>query len=105
MDLTYTFRHIDATEALKLHTAQKIHKLDKYHLRLDSAHIIMTIENCDHCAEITLVGPGERLVGHAKSSDMYASIDRAVAKLQVQLRRKKDRVRHHKGEPPLHSAL
>lgn len=99
MEPHFTFRNIESTEALKDHASEKLAKLEKYHLKHDSVHIIFTLENHLHNAEVTIsgLGNGEQLVGHASSEDMYNSIDQAVSKLEQQVRKRKDRLRHHKG--------
>ena len=97
METTFTFRNLEATDGLKTHTEEKLHKLDKYQLRVEAAHVILSVENHDHCAEITLTKKGDALVGHSKSDDMYASIDQAIRKLATQLQRTKERIQNHKG--------
>lgn len=101
METMFTFRNLNATDGLKVHTEDKLGKLSKYWFKPESAHIILQVENDhSHRAEITLVDHGEHFISHASSHDMYASIDQAVGKLEAQLRRKKDRHTHHKGHTP-----
>ncbi len=98
METMFTFRNIESTEGLRNHTEEKLLKLKKYCLKPESTHIILHVDkHHSHRAEITLVDHGEHYISHADSSDMYASIDQAISKLEAQLRRKKDRQKHHKG--------
>lgn len=99
MEPTFTFRNIHATDGLREHTEAKLEKLQKYIHKGESVHVILSIEHLDHCAEITLVDTGRQLVGHAKSHDMYTSIDEAVHKVERQLHDRKERLTHHKGRP------
>lgn len=98
METTFTFRNLEATDGLRTHTADKLQKLDKFLIKPVGAHVILHVERFEHIAEITLATNGSRFVGQARSSDMYSSIDGAIDKLLKQLKRERDRHKHHKGE-------
>lgn len=98
METMFTFRNLEATDGLRTHAEGKLEKLQKYCFKPESAHVTLQVDNHHlHRVEIALVDHGAHFVSHASSNDMYASIDQAVAKLERQLRRKKDRQTHHKG--------
>lgn len=94
--LTFTFRHLEATEGLRTHTLQKLEKIHKYLIKPITAHVILAVEHLQHCAEIAFVDNGMQYIGHAKTHDMYVSIDQAIDKLARQLQRKKEQVKQHK---------
>ncbi|MBI2346677.1 MAG: ribosome-associated translation inhibitor RaiA [Deltaproteobacteria bacterium] len=96
---TFTFRNLDATDGLRVHAQQKLEKIRKYCLKPITTHVILALENFQHCAEITVVDSGLQYIGHAKSNDMYVSIDQAIDKLARQLQRKKEQVKHHHKKP------
>lgn len=98
MDTTFTFRNIPATDGLKTHTLEKMQKIDRVVRKPLSAHVILSVEHITHIAEITLSADGSRFVGVGKSHDMYPSIDEAIDKLLKQVKRDRDRHKHHKGE-------
>lgn len=95
MEPTFTFRNLDASDTIKEHTRQKISKLDKYLLKPIAAHVILSVDRHEHKAEITLVDMGREYVGVERSSDMLASIDNAVHKIERQLRKHKEKVKDH----------
>ena len=97
METTFTFRNIEATNALKGHAADKLAKLKKYMIKPEHAHVIFKVESATHITEITLVANGKRYVCHQLSNDMYTSIDGAIKKLEKQLSKNKERVKEHKG--------
>ncbi len=97
MEPAFTFRNMASTDALRAHTLEKISRLHKYTPDSLTIHVILSVEHNSHVAEITFNTPGGQFVGQAESGDMYGSIDHAVKVLETQLRRKKDRVTHHKG--------
>lgn len=98
METTYTFRKTEATEALKKHAEDKLAKLDKYIPKPIKAHVIFNIEGANHIVEIDFNSMGVRYFSKGISSDMYASIDNAVLKIEQQLRKKKERLKSHKGQ-------
>jgi len=96
MQTTYTFRNMEATDALRDHTESKFAKAKKWLIKPESAHVIFKVEKFNHMAEITVVADGVRYVVHHTSNDMYTSIDSACKKLEKQLRNNKERVKNHK---------
>ncbi len=96
MNTTYTFRNLDATEALKGHLQQQVSKLKKLCDGDISPHVILTVEKSDHRVEITMNDRGVKHVSHAESSDMYDSINQAVHKMEQQLRRRKQMASNHR---------
>jgi len=97
METTFTFRNIEASDALKTHALDKLQKLGKYMIKPITAHIIFNKERFQHQVEITLNANGIQYVSHEKEPDMYASIDLAVAKLERQLKKYKEQLKKHKG--------
>jgi putative sigma-54 modulation protein len=95
MHLAITFRNFEASESLKDHTRERLERLLRNLDRACTAHVVMALERHIHHADVTFTtGP---LVLRAKTAtpDMYASIDLAVDCLEEQLRRDKDRSKHH----------
>ncbi len=95
MQLAITFRNFEASESLKDHTRERLERLARNLDRACTAHVVLCLERHLHHADVTFVtGP---LVLRAKlvSPDMYASVDLAVDCLEEQLRRDKDRAKHH----------
>lgn len=95
MEPTFTFRNLNSSESIKEHTRQKILKLDKYLLKPLSAHVVLSIDRHEHKAEITLVDMGREYVSIEKSTDMMASIDSAIHKIETQLRKTKEKIKNH----------
>lgn len=96
LETTFTFRNLESTNALKEHTLDKLIKLEKYLIhQVGTAHIIFKVEGPRHVAEITLNIKGGRYVGLETSTDMYASVEGAVHKLETQLARHKEKVQDH----------
>jgi len=97
MQVSVTFRHLDPTEALKSFAADKVAKIEKYVATPSDAHVVLSVEKYMHKADITIHANGLMMRGEEKSEDMYASIDRAMAKIERQLRRYKNKLATHKA--------
>jgi putative sigma-54 modulation protein len=96
MQVSVTFRHMDATDALKAFAAEKVSRIEKYvHMPTD-AHVVLSVEKHMHRAEINVTANGMRLRGEETSGDMYGSIDGAAQKIERQLKRYRNKLATHK---------
>ena len=97
MEIDISGRHFQVTAPLKEYIAQKVKKLDKYSLKIESVHVILGVQKFIHAAEITLLGKNLRVTAKADSADMYAAFDNCFGVVQLQLARQHDRVKDHKA--------
>ncbi|MDO8527196.1 MAG: ribosome-associated translation inhibitor RaiA [Deltaproteobacteria bacterium] len=97
METTFTFRNFDTSDALKTHTLDKLDKIGKYLIKPTKIHVIFNVERFNQIVEVTLNANGVQYVSHEKSEDMYTSIDKAVAKLERQLKKYKEQLKKHKS--------
>lgn len=98
MQVTVTFRHMPATDALRDYAADKLtHVVEKYFQPNDlEAHVVLSVERFWHIADFTLGLHGTTVKVEERSEDMYSSIDLAMDKVERQVRRYKDKLRNHK---------
>lgn len=96
MEIHLTFRHTTPSEAIKMHVEEKIGKLSKYLIKPHAVHVILTVERSRHVAEITCSENHELYTAKEKTNNMYLSIDGAIAKLQHQLVKSKEKIKNHK---------
>ncbi len=97
MEIDISGRHFHVTEALKDYLIEKVKKLEKYSLKIESVHVILEVQKFHHVAEITLLGKNLRLISKEESSDMYAAFDNSFGNIQLQIRKVHDRVKDHKA--------
>lgn len=97
MQVSVTFRHMAPTGALKDFASDKVARIEKYISTPTDAHVVLSVEKHMHKAEINMHANGMRLRGEDMSDDMYASIDRAVTKIERQLHRYRDKLASHKA--------
>jgi putative sigma-54 modulation protein len=106
MQLSTTFRHMEASPAVKDYAEERLEKIKKYFSRDPiAAHGTFSVErNHNHTAEFSLTLPnGIVIQARETTEDMYSSIDLAVARIERQVRKWKEKIRTHKphGGPRL----
>ncbi len=93
MNITTTARHYDLAPSLKDYAEGKVEHLKKYFDHIVNAHLIFSLEKYRQRVEITLHVNGKDFVTVQESEDMYISVDRAIEKLEEQLKRHSDRLK------------
>jgi putative sigma-54 modulation protein len=113
MQVSVTFRRVDATEALKDYARDKVDRVRKYVHNPFDAHVVLSTERYLHIADITLtLHNGIVIKGREGSQDMYSSIDLVMDKIERQVRKYKEKIRSYKGgeepqfdSPPLTESI
>lgn len=94
-NISITGRHVMVTEAMKNHALEKLGKLERIAHRIIDVHVIMDIQKLEHRVDIVIKFNHVKIKVQAVSEDMYTSIDRAMEKLQMQIRRYKEKLYNH----------
>ena len=97
MEIDISGRHFHVTGPLKDYVAEKVAKLDKYSLKLESVHVILEVQKFVHTAEIITLAKNLRITAKAESTDMYAAFDKAWENMKLQLRRHHEKIKEHKA--------
>ena len=101
MKFTYAGKGIEVTDSLKDRVEKKLAKLDRYFDREAEAIIRFRQQRGGrNIAEITVSVRGLMLRAEEVSNDMYLSIDRAVDKLESQIRRYRTKMEKHLRDIP-----
>lgn len=96
VNVNITFRHTEATDALKQYAADKISNcLQKFVHRDTEAHLVLSVEKNRHIAEVSFNGDGAHINGKEESDDLYRSIDALVDSVAQQLRKHKEKITAH----------
>jgi len=103
MQLSVTFRHMEASEAVRQYAREKVEKIKKYFPDPIFAHVVVGTERgYQHAVDVHIqLHNGIAIKGHETTEDMYSSIDLVMAKIERQVRRHKDKIRHHKAREGL----
>ncbi len=92
MNVNISFRHFESTDAIKKHARSKLEKLQRYLRDPMTAKVTLSIDQRRHVAEAQISSGSEHLEAKEASTDMYASIDRLVDKLERQIQGSKGTV-------------
>ncbi len=105
MQFSVTFRHLDATDAIKDYARDKVERIKKYFPDPIHAHVVLSCERgYQHMADVNIqLHNGLVLQGSEATEDMYSSIDLVMAKIERQCRRFKEKIRGHKARADLSS--
>jgi putative sigma-54 modulation protein len=95
-DVSVTFRHLEATAALREYAVEKASKIRNYFGEPNEITIVLSSEKHRYTAEITL--KAGRITANAKeeTEDLYSAVDIAVDKVDRQIKKHKDKLKHHK---------
>ena len=92
MKFTFTEKKIQVSDDLHEYAEKKLGKLDRFFRSESEAFVTFTIERGRHTAEVTIKNNGMFYRVSETTSDMYASIDSAVAAIERQIRKNKTRL-------------
>lgn len=95
MQVHYTFKHMDATDAIKSHAVECLGKLDKFVGASFNANWVFIVEAGVHRAELHVKGPHVDCFVEGRSENLYHSMDEAVNKMEKQLKKQKEILKDH----------
>jgi putative sigma-54 modulation protein len=99
MKTTVTGRHVEITPALRAHVEERVEHLTRFSGDATDATVVLTVEKYRHQAEVSLNVNGVLIQAKQETDEMYASIDEAVAKIERQLKKYKDRQHPRRQRP------
>ena len=98
MNVEYTGRQTVVSAKLKAQAEAGLARIEKVANRCNQAHVILTEDKYRKIAEITISCRGEQLVATCEGTDMEAALHDALAKVEKQAVKHKDKfatVRDH----------
>ena len=105
MNVMVTFRHMHASDALRIHVEEKAQKFMKFLIDPVDIHVVLMVEKIRQIAEINVQSKNFTAHGLEESHDMYTSIDKVMAKVEAQLRKHKEKVKEHKSNGKAYNAI
>jgi putative sigma-54 modulation protein len=93
MQISVTFRQIEPSEALKNYVTDRLHKFKRYLDGPVDAHVVLGLEKFRHLADVTIDSNGRIIKGREENADMYAAIDLVMDKIDMQLKKFRDKLR------------
>ena len=90
MKLTTTGRKIEITDGIRTHLNDKMNKTIADLGEAADVHVALAVEKHRHFAEVTVKTKGFTLHSQEETNDLYASMDKALEKMQKQIQKHKD---------------
>jgi len=86
MNISITFRHMEATDAVKFYADEKVAKLQRFLRGPMKAQVTMSCQQERlHHIEVVIHSGHDHFHAHETSEDMYASIDKVTDKMERQI--------------------
>jgi putative sigma-54 modulation protein len=98
MQISVTFRQLEPSEALKNYVTERLNKFKRYLDGPVDAHVVLGLEKFRHLADVTIDSNGRIIKGREENADMYAAIDLVMDKIDMQLKKLRDKLRDVKGD-------
>jgi len=98
MQISVTFKKIEPSEALKNYVTDRLTKFKRYLDGPVEAHVVLGLEKFRHLADVTIDSNGHIIKGREENTDMYAAIDLVMDKIDIQLKKFRDKLRSAKGD-------
>ena len=73
MNIAITFRHLDASDAVRDYATEKLGKLQKFLRQPMRAKATLSLENKKQCCEVEVSAGGTHFVAHDAGDDMYVA--------------------------------
>jgi len=97
MQTSVTFKKLDPSDHLKAYVSEKLDRFDKYLYNPAEANVVLSVEKFRHIAEISINGDRLTIIGKEETEDMYSAIDMVLDKLEVQIKKSKEKIRERRG--------
>ncbi len=96
MKIEISTRHFDLSDSLKQRAEERVARLQRYFDRILETRIVVSFEKNRYNAEATLVANGTPLISHAVGESDKVALEHVLDKIEVQVRRHKDRLTRSK---------
>ena len=93
MKLTVIGRNIEITYGIRNHLNDKIDKTIADLGEAADVHVALSVEKHRHFAEVTVKTKGFTLHSQVETEDLYTSMDKALEKMEKQIRKNKEKAK------------
>jgi putative sigma-54 modulation protein len=97
MQISLTGHHVDITDSLRAYVDSKFERLERHFDHVTNVHVILSVEKLRQKAEAKMHVNGGDLFADCVEEDMYAAIDGLMDKLDRQVKKHKEKLKHHKN--------
>ncbi len=91
MNLHITGHHVEVTPAIREYVSSKLDRVLRHFDNVIEVNVILTVEKLKQKAEVTVRVPGKDIYVENEDTDLYASVDALVDKLDRQVIKHKEK--------------
>ncbi len=95
MQINLSGHHVEVTSSLREYVNTKFSKLERHFDHINNVHVVLTVEKLNQKAEASVHINGGEVFASAVNTDMYASIDTLVDKLDRQILKYNGKISQH----------
>lgn len=95
MNIAMTFKNFEPSDHLRQYATRRFEKLGRFVHKADNVEmtVVLTVDKFRHKADVQFSGDNISLSAVEQSSDMYATVDMVLDKLEVQLKKNTERMK------------
>lgn len=95
MNIALTFKNFEPSDHLRRYAERRFDKLGRFVNKAESVEMtaVLAVDKFRHKADVQLTGDGISISAMEQSSDMYATVDMVLDKLEVQLKKHAERMK------------
>jgi putative sigma-54 modulation protein len=97
MQTSVSFKNLDPSDHLKAYVSEKLNRFDKLLDNPAEAGVVLAVEKHRHIAEVNITGDRLSINGKEETGDMYSAIDMVLDKLEMQIKRSKQKIRERRA--------
>lgn len=95
MNIALTFKNFEPSDHLRRYATRRFEKLGRFIHKAENVEmtVVLAVDKFRHKADVQLSGDGISISAVEQSSDMYATVDMVLDKLEVQLKKHVERMK------------
>lgn len=98
MNISFTFKNFEPSDHLRKYAERRFAKLGRFANKSDNVEmtVLLTVDKFRHKADVQFSGDSMNFSAVEQSSDMYATVDMVLDKLEAQLKKHAERVKERR---------
>lgn len=95
MNIAMTFKNFEPSDHLRRYATRRFEKLGRFVQKAENVEmtVVLTVDKFRHKADVQFSGDAVSISAVEQSSDMYATVDMVLDKLEVQLKKHAERMK------------
>lgn len=95
MNISFTFKNFEPSDHLKGYAQKRFEKVSKFVSDSEAdLQVNLLVDKFRHKADVILNADGVHISAYEESEDMYSTIDMVLDKLEAQLRKMREKMKH-----------